>query len=87
MAIRRTFDQKQRALQKRLEVAPKNTVIPIDLPTPTATITSEKKPQKEFSVDSILHTDIRLLQKDLLKTVGIALLLLIGIFGIFIYLR
>jgi hypothetical protein len=54
---------------------------------------SKKKPQaqakitQETTVAEVLHADLALIRSDLLKTVGITLLLLVGIFGIFIYLR
>ncbi|MBP9820495.1 hypothetical protein KBC79_07220 [Candidatus Woesebacteria bacterium] len=40
----------------------------------------------EVGMSEILNADIGLIRQDLLKTLGITVLLLIGIFGIFIYL-
>lgn len=86
MAIRRTQEQKERAVARKMQYLEEN---PVSL--------SRKGPQHQAAthgpvtqrttIADILHTDTALLKKDLLKTSLITLLLLGCIFGIFIYLR
>jgi hypothetical protein len=87
MAIRRTQEQKERAAARRIQVIEEK-LLSIELeddvaPKPLAT--AQRSASR--SVSDILHTDVSLLKKDLVRSSIITILLLGCIFGIFIYLR
>jgi hypothetical protein len=85
MAIRRTQEQKERAFARKLQLIEEKS-LSIDpevvVPKTPVSVTGVKK----VAISDILHTDVSLLKRDLVKTVVITLLLLGCIFGIFIYL-